>query len=72
MGAVLWQLLDWVIFGTYKYLDTHELKKIAKFAENNDTHTLSQEGILPQGWALQDVSNDSFVCYQNLSEYVGF
>ena len=33
--------------------------------------TLSQEGIQPQGWALQDVSNDSFVCYQDLSEYVG-
>ena len=33
--------------------------------------TLSQEGIKPQGWALQDVSNDSFVCYQDLSEYVG-
>ena len=33
--------------------------------------TLSQEGIQPQGWALQYVLNDSFVCYQDLSEYVG-
>ena len=33
--------------------------------------TLSQEGIQPQGWALQDASNDSFVCYQDLLEYVG-
>ena len=33
--------------------------------------TLSQEGIQPQLWALQDVLNDSFVCYQGLSEYVG-
>ena len=33
--------------------------------------TLSQEGNKPQGWALQDVSNDSFVYYQDLSEYVG-
>ena len=35
------------------------------------TTTLSQEGIQPQGWVLQDISNESFVCYQDLSEYVG-
>ena len=35
------------------------------------TVTLSQEGMQPQGWALQDVLNDSLVCYQDLSEYVG-
>ena len=34
--------------------------------------TLSQEGIQPEGWALQDVSNYSFVFYQDLSEYIGF
>ena len=34
-------------------------------------NTLSQEEIQPQRWALQDVLNDSFVCYQDLSEYVG-
>ena len=33
--------------------------------------TLSHEGIQPQGWALQDVSYDYFVCYQDFSEYVG-
>ena len=32
--------------------------------------TLSQEGIQPQRGALQDVSNDLFVCYQDPSEYV--
>ena len=36
-----------------------------------DSHYPSQEGIQPQGWALQDGSNDSFVCYQDLSENVG-
>ena len=34
--------------------------------------TLSQGGLQPQRRALQDVTNDSFVCYQDLSEYVGF
>ena len=33
--------------------------------------TLSQGGLQPQWWALQDNSNDSFVWYQDLSEYVG-
>ena len=32
---------------------------------------LSQEGIQPQGRALKYVLNDSMVCYQDLSEYVG-
>ena len=42
------------------------------YLDNKDTaFTLSQEGIQPQGWALQDVTNDYFVCYQDLSEYVG-
>ena len=34
-------------------------------------NTLSQGGLQPQWQALQDISNDSFVCYQDLSEYVG-
>ena len=33
--------------------------------------TLSQGGIQPQWWALQNVLNDSYVCFQDLSEHVG-
>ena len=33
--------------------------------------TLSQGGLQPQWWALQDSLNDYFVCYQDLLEYVG-
>ena len=31
--------------------------------------TLSQVGLQPQWRALQDISNDSFVCYQDLLGY---
>ena len=34
-------------------------------------YTLSQGKLQPEWRALQDISNDSFVCYQDLSEYVG-
>ena len=34
--------------------------------------TLSQGGLQPQGWAVQYVSNDSFLCYKDLSEYFCF
>ena len=34
-------------------------------------HTLSQKGLQPQWRALQDILNDSFICYQDLSEYDG-
>ena len=33
--------------------------------------TMSQGGLQPQWPALQDILNDSFVCSQDLSEYVG-
>ena len=33
--------------------------------------TLSQGGIQPHWRVLQDILNDSFICQQDLSEYVG-
>ena len=33
--------------------------------------TLSQGGLQPQWRGLQDILNSSFVCYQDLLEYVG-
>ena len=55
----------------YEDILTHLEALYSVKPEKYKAHTLSQEGIQPQGWALQDASNDSFVCYQDLLEYVG-
>ena len=33
---------------------------------------MSQGGLQSQWRALQDILNDSFICWQDVSEYVGF
>ena len=55
----------------HHWVCTDEQKKNLKFNFFQIVQwLLSQEVYPPQGWALQNVSNDSFVCYQDLSEYV--
>ena len=47
------------------------MKHSIVFVVSVSQYTLSQGGLQPQWWALQDTLNDFFICWQELSEYVG-